>query len=74
MAAADRQYDEVALLWDYLYTHYKGQLTETEQKAGRLIIFGGQLPVSVTQRQAGARRGDSIRIRHHRSVGGRRVG
>src|SRR5688572_3026787 len=44
MAAADREYDEVVLLWDYLYAHYKDLLTETEQKAGRLIIFGGNCP------------------------------
>jgi hypothetical protein len=45
MAAAPREYDEVVVLWEYLYTHYKDRLTETEQKAGRVIIFDGNCPL-----------------------------
>ena len=44
MGAAAREYDEVVVLWDYLFTHYKDRLTETEQKAGRMIIFDGRCP------------------------------
>ena len=32
------------MLWDYLYTHFKDRLTETEQKAGRVMIFDGNCP------------------------------
>ena len=28
----------------YLYTHFKDRLTETEQKAGRVMIFDGNCP------------------------------
>src|SRR5687768_15004601 len=42
--AAEREYDEVVVLWDYLYTHFKDRLSETEQKAGRVMIFDGNCP------------------------------
>ena len=51
MGAAEREYDEVKLLWDYLYTHYSDRLTETERKAGRLIIFGGGFPFQSTGKE-----------------------
>jgi len=44
MGAAEREYDEVVVLWDYLYTHYQDRLTETERKAGRVLIFGRRCP------------------------------
>jgi len=41
--AGQREYDEVVVLWDYLYTHFD-RLSETEQKAGRVMIFDGNCP------------------------------